>query len=398
MTADTATSENEPHDRLKILICILYYLPHRTGMQLYIQRIAEELVRRGHQVTVLAARHKPELPRDEMINGVRVVRLTAPPVPISRGMLMPAYPWAAWGLIRQHDVVSVHTPMAETALISVLAALTGRKVVVTHHGDLILPKGLANRIITSVMFAMFKFAARRAPKLIAYSWDYANHSYYFKPFLDKVSVIYPPISMPAPDPGRAAELRRQWSHEGGPIIGFAGRFVEEKRPDLLIQALDTINQKYPNARIVFAGEYNIKYENTWKHYQPIVQKYRDQLIFLGLMSDMQFMADFFAACDVLALTSDSECFALVQVEAMLCGTPVVMTDTPGGRVPVQVTGMGRLARPGDAQSIGAAILDVLDHPEQYRHPREAIEEAFSFKETVDRYERFFYAYARQARG
>ena len=57
----------EQTDKLKILICLLYYLPHRTGMQLYIERIAEELVRRGHEVTVLVARHRRDLPSDEMI-------------------------------------------------------------------------------------------------------------------------------------------------------------------------------------------------------------------------------------------------------------------------------------------------------------------------------------------
>ena len=135
--------------------------------------------------------------------------------------------------------------------------------------------------------------------------------------------------------------------------------------------------------------YTIKYESRWERYQPLVQQYKDQLIFLGLTNDMQFMADFYAACDVLALTSDSECFALVQVEAMLCGTPVVMTNTPGGRVPVQVTGMGKLTPQGDADAIGAAIVDVLDHPDQYRKPRAEIEQTFSFTETVDRYEQIF---------
>ena len=50
------------------------------------------------EVTVLTARYRLDLPRDEqVINGVRVVRLWAP-IRLSRGMLMPAYPWAAWGL------------------------------------------------------------------------------------------------------------------------------------------------------------------------------------------------------------------------------------------------------------------------------------------------------------
>lgn len=376
-------------DKLKILICILYYFPHRTGMQLYIQRVSEALVRRGHEVTILTARHKPDLPAEETVNGVRVVRLWAPPIPISRGMVMPAYPFVAARLIAEHDVVSIHTPMLETGLISGLAGLLGRKVVATHHGDLILPHGIANKAIQTVMFGLYRFMAKRAARLIAYSHDYANHSYYLLPFREKVSVIYPPVHMPLPDPQRAEELRQVWAPEGGPVIGFAGRFVEEKRPDLLIKSLDIINQRYPNARIVFAGEYDIRYENTWERYQDIVQRYRGQLVFLGLLDDMQAMADFFAACDVLALTSDSECFALVQVEAMLSGTPVVMTDTPGGRVPVQVSGMGRLAPPGDYQAIGEAIVDVLDHPDQYRRPREAIEAMFSFEETVDRYERHF---------
>lgn len=379
--------------KLNILICLLYYLPHRTGMQLYIQRIAEELVRRGHRVTVLCARHKPELQRDEMINGVRVVRLTPLPFAVSRGMYMPAYPWAAYKLMRQHDVVSIHTPMLETALVSVLGMLTGRKVVPTHHGDLILPPGVFNRVITAIMFAFYRFMAWRAPTVIAYSEDYANNSYYLGPVRKKVRPIYPPITMPAPNPERAAQLRAEWSPDGAPLIGYAGRFVQEKRPDVLIRALDVIHKEHPNARIVFAGQYDIPYESTWKLYKPIVDKYRDHLIFLGLKDDMQFMADFFAAIDVLALPSDSECFALVQVEAMLCGTPVVMTDTPGGRVPVSVTGMGLLAPKGDPDGFGKAINRVLAHPESFVKPHDEINAIFSFEDTVNQYEQTFLEYA-----
>ncbi|PJF22896.1 MAG: glycosyltransferase family 1 protein [Phototrophicales bacterium] len=382
-------------DKLKILICLLYYLPHRTGMQLYIERVAEALVQRGHEVTVLVARHRPDLKPEEVINGVRIVRLWAPPIPISRGMLMPMYPFAAYRLMKQHDVVSVHTPMLETGLLAFLAKLTGKQIIVTHHGDLLLPKSLPNRLIQGTMFMLYKLLARQAPRIVAYTEDYADHSYYLKPFRDKVKVIYPPITMPEPQPERVAELRTAWSHDGGPVIGYAGRFVQEKRPDLLIRSLDVINQKFPDARIVFAGQYDIPYENTWELYQPVVQRYKDQLIFLGMIENMQEMANFFAACDVLALTSDSECFALVQVEAMLCGTPVVMTNTPGGRVPVQVTGMGELTQPGDYKSIGNAILRVLENPQHYHHSREEIAATFSFEETVNRYEALFKEYAKR---
>jgi glycosyltransferase involved in cell wall biosynthesis len=388
------SSDGHNAGKLKILICLLYYFPHRTGLTIHVQRVAEELVRRGHEVTVLTARYSNELPRDDttMHEGVRIVRLWAP-IRLSRGMVMPAYPWALYTLMREHDIVSVHTPTPETAIIAGMSALTGKNVVVTHHGDLILPDGLANRAIQGGMYAMYTLLARRASHIIAYSRDYADHSYYLRPFMDKVTAVYPPIHMPLPDPKRVAEQRAEWSKDGGPLIGFAHRFVEEKRPDLAIRALEVVSKKYPNARLVFAGEYRIDYENTWERQQALVEKSRDQLIFLGLLKDTQDVANFYAACDVQVLTSDSECFALAQVEAMLCGTPVVATDIPGGRVPVLETGMGKLARAGDWQAIGEALVDVLDQPEQYRKPREDIERKFSFQETVDCYEEQFRKYA-----
>ena len=57
--------------------------------------------------------------------------------------------------------------------------------------------------------------------------------------------------------------------------------------------------------------------------------------------------------------------------------------------------MGKLAKKGDWQSIGAALVDVIQHPDQYRKPRELIEQVFSFKETVDCYEQQFRAYAQR---
>jgi len=124
-----------------------------------------------------------------------------------------------------------------------------------------------------------------------------------------------------------------------------------------------------------------------------VNEYRDQLLFLGLLTDMQAMADFYAACDVLVLPSGTECFGLVQVEAMLCGTPVVMTNIPGARIVVQATGMGKIVPSGSARLIGEAVLDVLNHREAYQRPRQEIEQVFSFEDTVERYERCFRANA-----
>jgi glycosyltransferase involved in cell wall biosynthesis len=78
---------------------------------------------------------------------------------------------------------------------------------------------------------------------------------------------------------------------------------------------------------------------------------------------------------------------MVQVEAMLCGTPVVITDIPGGREVVRVTGMGEIVPMGDHEALGRAVIKVLAEPGRYRRERAEIERSFSLTETVDRYER-----------
>jgi glycosyltransferase involved in cell wall biosynthesis len=324
-----------------------------------------------------------------MENGVLVIRLWPLPFPISRGMVLPGYPWRLLQLLPRHDVVSVHTPMLETALVALLARLTGRKVVATHHGDLVLPAGLGNRIITRLMFFFYRFLARSAPALVCHTADYAEHSYYLQPYREKVVVIPPFVAVPRPDWARAQQLRRRWSPDGAPLIGFAGRFVEEKRPDLLLHALEVVNAAYPGARIVFAGQHEIPYEGYWPRHRELVERFKGQLVFLGVVPSFQDMADFYAALDVLALPSDTECFALVQVEAMLCGTPVVMTDTPGGRVPIRLTGMGRLVPCGDPVALGEALVEVIRNRARYVKPTPEIARHFSIEETVRRYEELF---------
>jgi glycosyltransferase involved in cell wall biosynthesis len=114
------------------------------------------------------------------------------------------------------------------------------------------------------------------------------------------------------------------------------------------------------------------YERFYERCLPLVERYRDRVHFLGLLGRDQDVADFYAACDVLVLPSRTECFGLVQVEAMLCGTPVVVSDIPGAREPVRVTGMGRIERRAE-----------------YCQPRVAIEKIFSLQHTVDQYEQLF---------
>ncbi len=379
--------------KLRILLLLLYYHPHPTGLTYYVKTLAEGLAARSHDVTVLAAHHAAETPRGEsQENGVRVLRLWAP-IRLSRGMIMPAYPWHLRRLLREHDVVNIHSPMLESALAAFLARRAKVPAIATHHADLVLPKGFMNNLITKLMFANHTRMARSVDCMVSYSEDNMQHSVFLAPYREKTMPIYPPINIPEPQTGRVEQMRAAWRHEGGPLIGFSGRFAQEKRPDLLIRSLDIVNQTYRNARVVFAGEIEIPYEDTWNRFRGLVKCKESQLIFLGLLRDKQELANFYAACDVLVVPSDIDNFPLVQGEAMLCGTPVVASGIYGNRVAVSVTGMGKLAKKGDWRSIGEAIVEVLAAPQNFIKPREAIAQIFSKEKTLDDYEALFIEHA-----
>jgi glycosyltransferase involved in cell wall biosynthesis len=370
---------------MKVLFVLTYYWPHRTGLTLHAQYIAEALAARGHEVTILTSHYLDSLPRDQMLNGVRVVRIRSA-LKISRGQVMPGLPYAAYLLLKEHDVVSLHSPMLETALLARMARKMNRGVVITHHGDLVLPTGVLNTFISAAMLRLFHVGASVADHIIAYSDDYAEHSVYVSPHIAKTTALYPPVLLPEPSEGARQRVRKTLGADSHALIGYSGRFVEEKRPDLLLRALTHLDGMLPDARVAFAGQYIMPYEKFYQRSLPLIQRYEDRVKFLGLIEDPHDLADFYAACDVLVLPSSTECFGLVQVESMLSGTPVIATDITGAREPVRVTGMGEIVPPRDTLALAKAIARVASKREQYVKPREEIERIFNFSKTLQGYE------------
>jgi glycosyltransferase involved in cell wall biosynthesis len=285
--------------------------------------------------------------------------------------------------------------MLETPLIAELARRLNRGVVITHHGDLVLPSGLLNRGIEVMIRKLFALGARSADQVIAYSDDYAEHSSYISPFISKTTAVYPPVRIPEPRPDARERLRAQLGVGDKPLIGYSGRFVEEKRPDLILRALSHLDTLLPEAHVAFAGQYIMPYERFYQRSLPLIERNQERVHFLGLIEDAQELADFYAACDVLVLPSRTECFGLVQVESMLCGTPVVVSDIPGAREPVRVSGMGRVVRERDTLALAQAIADVVGNREKYVKPRSEIAEIFSFERTVNTYEALLHGAAQR---
>lgn len=370
---------------MKILTVLTYYYPHWTGLTAHAVRVAEGLAARGHDVTVLTTQHDPSLPLSEVINGVHVERL--PTVGrFSRGMVTPRFPISAARLIARNDVVQIHTPLPEALLVATLCRAEDTPLLMTHHGDVVMPSGVVNQLTQRVAFALLSATARQADEITSYSVDYAESSRLLRPNLHKIMTIYPPVDIVEPDPEGVAQWRRELGLEGKRLIGFAGRWVDEKGFDYLLRALPLVREAIPEAHLVFAGERHVAYEDTYEKCEPLVRSQIEHITFLGLLLDPQEMADFYGMIDVFALPSRTDMFALVQVEAMLCGTPVVATDIPGARVVVRETGFGRLVKPRNPRALSEGLIEVLQHPERFAPSVEGVRAVFNTEDTLSRYE------------
>jgi glycosyltransferase involved in cell wall biosynthesis len=209
----------------------------------------------------------------------------------------------------------------------------------------------------------------------------------------KVRVILPPVVIPDPTPEGVQALRERVGLEGRQkVVGFAARFAYEKGAGYLINAIPHILKEIPDVRILFAGPYgqDVIGETIWDDLQPLIRQYEPYLTFLGTLNPAE-MADFFALCDVVTVASinSTESFGLVQVEAFMCGTPVVATDLPGVRQPVTMTGMGEIVPVAAARSLAEGIIRVLKDPDRYIRPRAEIMRIFELARTVDAYEKLF---------
>jgi glycosyltransferase involved in cell wall biosynthesis len=379
---------------VKVLLVLTYYHPHVSGLTIYVQRLATALAERGHQVTVLTSRYDPSLPAEEMLDGVRVVRA---PVQfrISKGVIMLSFPFLAWRLIRQHDVVSVHLPQFEASLLALLGRVAGRPVILTYHCDLQLPGGWFNRVVDKVVFVSNYLAGHLAQAAVAYTQDFAEHSHFLSRFLDKVRVIPPPVIMPAPDPAAVEAFRTEHDLAGRPVVGMAARLATEKGVEVLIEAMPRLLETFPRLKVLFAGQYeNVMGEEAYyQRLMPMIQKLGPgHWEFLGVLTQAQ-MPPFYAACDVMVVPSlnSTESFGLIQVESMLCGTPSIASNLPGVRQPPRMTGMGAVTAIGDSEDLARAIIRIIEHPDDYSRPRHLIEDTFSLERTVSSYEDLFEA-------
>ena len=153
--------------------------------------------------------------------------------------------------------------------------------------------------------------------------------------------------MPIP----SGRLRARVGCGRAPVVLYLGKLTPRKRVNLLVEAFSKARRE--DARLVVAG--NDMGSLTTIQGAARQHQVQDRTYYTGLLTGRERL-EALADADVVVYQSDHEVFGLVPLEAVLCGTPVIVADDSGcgdprgsgraGRV-APTSGRGVPARPRD---------------------------------------------------
>ncbi len=170
--------------------------------------------------------------------------------------------------------------------------------------------------------------------------------------VDELEVVSPPD-------GR--RYRRTWAPHDQPVVLFLGKLTPRKRLDVLCAAMPLLSSQA--ARLVIAGNDM----GAGPSARAAVRRHGlgARTTFTGLLEGGDRL-EALAAADVVVYPSADEIFGLVPLEALLCGTPVVVADDSGcGEIVATLDG-GQVTPLGDPAALAQAVDHVLAAPEHWR--------------------------------
>ncbi len=165
----------------------------------------------------------------------------------------------------------------------------------------------------------------------------------------------------------------------GPLIASVGALIERKSQALVVEALTAI----PAAKLVLIGQGPDR-EKLYTQAKKL--GLTDRVIFTGSLPQHD-IATWLGAADVMCLPSASEGLANAWVEALACGTPIVIADVGGARELIDRPEAGRLV-PRNAIAIAEAINALLAAPPSQTEVRKTAERFTWGRNTQTLYEHF----------
>lgn len=345
---------------LRVVIPCDTFAPDINGAARFAERLAGGLVRKGHEVHIIApAFDTSEGPRIENHDGVDMIvhRLRSRKVPQHKTLRWPE----PWGMTKKiANVLSEVKPHAvhiqSHLMVGRFALQAARKqrlrVIATNH---VMPENLMRYSLLP------KFLHPLAMKII---WLDAGR------ILRKMDALTTPTK-------RAAELLERAAGVSGvlaiscgidasrfanntptsnanPIALFLGRLDDEKKIDVLLRAAAKLTE-HPNLQIELVGDGG---ERTRLEALARELGIQNRVHFLGHVTDEE-LPGIYERCTVFVMPSIAELQSIATMEAMASGRPVIAADAMALPHLVHDGDNGYLFPPGDVDRLADRLRRVF---------------------------------------
>jgi len=154
--------------------------------------------------------------------------------------------------------------------------------------------------------------------------------------------------------------RAAWGASDGFIIGYVGRLVSSKGPQVLVEAVNLlVKQGVDNIKCIIIGTGENQAGDNEEELKEKVRELKLEkfVVFTGFKRQIVLPM---MSLDVLALTSiELEAFPSAVVDAMMAKVAVIGTDIGGTKEVVINNETGLLVRPNEATDLAAAIKKII---------------------------------------
>jgi phosphatidylinositol alpha 1,6-mannosyltransferase len=339
---------------VRVAIVAESFLPNVNGVSNSVLRILEHLRRTGHEALVVAPDNPPGEPRaDRLHDGIRVHRVPSRMFPKITSLPLGVPTPKMTRVLRGFDPDVIH--LASPALLGWGGVRAARRLGVpsvavyqtdvpgfaASYGIGITTRaawawfrhlhGLADRTLAPSTATMESLVAHRIPRV--HQWARG------------VDVMrYAPSA-------RDERLRRRWSPDGRPIVGFVGRLAPEKHAERL-------------ASLAAAGQVQVVIIGDGVDSKKL-QSAMPAAIFTGALYGEE-LAAAYASMDVFVHTGEHETFCQVVQEALASGLPVIAPDAGGPRDLVTPCRTGLLLPVNEFEArLPTAVAHLVEERQRY---------------------------------
>ncbi len=355
---------------MRIVLVADDYYPQLGGVPEHVHHLALELNARGHEATVVTAnmRHtKPDAPFVRRVGTSIVIYANGGVARITAGLGLTDRLTELFKALRA-DVVHVHGGLQPTfgLVAPQAAARAGIPVVATFHTS--FPRSIGYRLFQK---PLQKILDLHAATIAVSSAAVTAMSRYFKANWE--------IIPNGVDLGIFKQNdRRSASDADRPRLLFLGRLEPRNGLHTLLSALPRITKRFPLTELMAAGD------GPWRTtYRKQAFKAGLPVRFLGrVFSERPFL---YQQADLYLCPTSRASFGVTLLEAMACGTPMVVSDIPAFR---EVAGeQASFVPPAEPEAWAETVVSLLEDPDR----REAMSEAgrvavesYDWREIADR--------------